>query len=151
MITMQQGFFVMISPLLSSYNRGLMPSSRRWQHGMTSQHPVCFSKAKINLHFITCLWYAKNSNVLYLNVGLFCMYAIPSSYSILKAGAVLIYEYEEKKKKDYCIWTCYLKCLDIILSFISVLEFSPIRKFIRVKIWELKMFYMRKMRFTSSL
>lgn len=35
--------------------------------------------------------------MLYLNVGLFYMYATPSSYSILKAGAVLIYEYEKKK------------------------------------------------------
>lgn len=35
-------------------------------------------------------------NVLYLNAGLFCAYATLSSYSILKAGAVLIYEYEKK-------------------------------------------------------
>lgn len=75
--------------------------------------------------------------MLYLDAGLLCMCATPSSYSILKAGAVLICEYE-KEKNDYCIWTSYLKRLNVIPSFMCALEFSPIKKLISVKIWEIK-------------
>ena len=86
----------MISPLLSSYDTDPMPSSRRQQLGITSQHPSCFLKPKPTYISLLVFDMQRILNVLYLNAGLFCAYATLSSYSILKAGAVLIYEYEKK-------------------------------------------------------
>ena len=107
-----------------------------------------FFKAKTNLHFITCLWYAKNFKcaifkcwfVLCVCHPFFLLYFKSWSCPNLRVW-----------KKNYCIWTCYLKRLNVILFFICVLEFSPIRKSIKTKIWELKMFYTRKIWFTWSL
>lgn len=86
----------MISPLLSSCDTDPTPSSRRQQLGITSQHPSCFLKPKPTYISLLVFDMQRILNVLYLNAGLFCACATLSSYSILKAGAVLIYEYEKK-------------------------------------------------------
>ena len=101
----------MISPLLSSYDTDPMPSSRRQQLGITSQHPSCSLKPKPTYISLLVFDMQRILNVLYLNAGLFCAYATLSSYSILKAGAVLIYEYEKKITVYYSTYTIFLLLL----------------------------------------